>query len=61
MRGLPRSAIALRLLREVLLPSPAYMLGAYGLRGKPLAPLLLPALYVHRNVRGAWKIIAGKK
>ncbi len=28
---------------------------------KPLAPLLLPALYVHRNMRGAWKILAGKK
>jgi hypothetical protein len=37
------------------------MLGAYGLGGKRLAALLLPALYVHRNVRGAWRIIAGKK
>ena len=50
-----------RLLREVLLPSPSYMLGAYGLRGKPLGTWLLPALYVHRNVRGAWKILTGKK
>jgi hypothetical protein len=49
------------MLRDVLLPSPSYMLGVYGVRGKPLAPWLLPALYVHRNLRGAWKILAGKK
>ena len=45
----------------MLLPSPAYMLGTYGLRGKPLGSWLLPALYVHRNMRGAWKILTGKK
>lgn len=61
MRGLPRIGDRLTLLREVLLPSPAYMLGAYGLRGKPMGPWLLPALYVHRNIRGAWKILTGKK
>jgi hypothetical protein len=61
LRALPRFADRARLVREVLLPSPAYMLGAYGLRGKPLGLWLLPALYLHRNVRGAWKIIAGKK
>jgi hypothetical protein len=61
MRGLPRFGDRIKLLREVLLPSPGYMLSAYGLRGKPLAPWLLPALYVHRNVRGAWKILMGKK
>jgi hypothetical protein len=61
LRALPGFGERARMLREVLLPSPSYMLGAYGLRGKPLAPWLLPVLYVHRNVRGAWKIIAGKK
>lgn len=61
MRGLPRIGDRLTLLREVLLPSPEYMLGAYGLRGKPMGRWLLPALYVHRNVRGAWKILMGKK
>jgi hypothetical protein len=61
LRALPRLADRARLVREVLLPSPHYMLGAYGLRGNPLAPLLLPALYLHRNMRGAWKILAGKK
>ena len=61
LRGLPRVGDRLTLLREVLLPSPAYMLGVYGLRGKSIGPWLLPALYVHRNVRGAWKILKGKK
>ncbi len=61
LRALPRLGDRARLLREVLLPSPGYMLGAYGLRDKPLGPWLLPALYVHRNVHGAWKILAGKK
>jgi hypothetical protein len=59
--ALPRTADRLAFMREVLLPSPAYMLGMYGLRGKPLGPWLLPALYVHRNIRGAWKILIGKK
>jgi hypothetical protein len=61
LRALPRFADRLRMMREVLLPNRAYMLGAYGLHGKPLASWLLPVLYVHRNVRGAWKILAGKK
>lgn len=61
VRALPRFADRLKLMRGVLLPSPGYMLGAYGLRGKPLAPWLLPALYVHRSVRGAWRILMGKK
>jgi hypothetical protein len=61
VRGLPRLGDRVRLLREVLLPNPSYMLGTYGLRGNPLAPWLLPALYMHRNLRGAWKILTGKK
>jgi len=61
MRALNGLGDRLRFAREVLLPSPEYMLGSYGLRGKPLGAWLLPALYVHRNVRGAWKILAGKK
>jgi hypothetical protein len=51
----------IRLLREVLFPSPQYMLGAYGFRGRPLGVWLLPALYAHRNLHGIWKILAGKK
>ena len=61
VRGLPRAGDRVRLLRSVLLPSPRYMLGAYGLTGTALGPLMLPALYVHRNVRGVWKILTGKK
>ena len=59
--ALPRVGDRVKLLREVLLPSPDYMLAKYGLRGKPLSRLLLPVLYVHRNARGAWKVLAGKK
>jgi hypothetical protein len=61
LRALPRVSDRVRMMREILLPSPRYMIAAYGFRGNPLAPWLLPALYVHRNVRGAWKILAGKK
>ena len=61
LRGSPRFADRIKLLREVLLPSQDYMLAHYGLRGKPLAAWLLPALYVHRNARGAWKVLSGKK
>ena len=61
MRGLPAVGDRVRLVRDVLLPSPGYMLGAYGLRDNALGPWLLPALYVHRNVRGAWKILTGRK
>lgn len=61
MRAMATVGDRVRLVRDVLLPRPSYMLGAYGLQGKPLALCLLPALYVHRNVRGAWKILTGKK
>ena len=39
LRALPGFGERARLLRDVLLPSPSYMLGAYGLRGKPLAAM----------------------
>jgi hypothetical protein len=61
VRGLSSLRDRMRLLREVLFPGPRYMLGAYGLSRKPLAVLLLPALYVHRNAYGAWKILSGRK
>ena len=48
-----------RLLREVVLPRPRYMLGAYGVGRSGV--VLLPALYAHRAVCGAWKILAGRK
>jgi hypothetical protein len=61
VRGLRSTGDRARLLREVLFPSSQYMLGAYGLRGSAAGPWLLPALYVHRNVRGLWKIVSGQK
>lgn len=61
VRALPSLASRLQLLRGVLAPPSDYMLAAYGLRGKALGVWLLPALYVHRNLRGAWKVLAGKK
>ena len=61
LRGSPRLADRIKLLGEVLLPGQDYMLARYGLRGKALAAWLLPVLYVHRNARGAWKILSGKK
>ena len=61
VRATPRFADRARLVRKVLLPSPNYMIGVYGLHDRPLMRWLLPALYVHRNVRGAWKIVMGRK
>ncbi len=49
----------LRLLREVLLPSSKYMLKSYQLGSS--ARVLLPALYVHRCMNGAMKILMGRK
>jgi hypothetical protein len=60
VRGLRRWRDRWDLLREVLLPSPRFILKSYGL-GNGSAAALLPALYVHRALRGAWKVIAGRK
>ena len=51
----------MQLLRGVLAPPRDYMLASYGLRGKALGEWLLPALYIHRNLRGAWRVLSGKK
>ena len=61
MRALPGAADRFKLMRDVLMPSPSYMLATYGLQGRTLGALLLPALYVHRNMRGAWRVLTGKK
>jgi hypothetical protein len=61
VRGLPRWADRLRLLREVAFPTPGYMLRAYRLDGVAAAGALLPALYVHRGVRGLWKVLRNRK
>ena len=59
IRAHPQWRPRMRLLREVLLPSPRYMLDAYHLGSRSI--VLLPALYAHRCAYGAFKIIAGKK
>ncbi len=61
VKGLPRWRDRLKLLREVAFPAPAYMLRAYRLGGVAAAPALLPALYVHRGLRGVWKVLRGRK
>ena len=61
VRALPRWGDRVRLLREVMLPGPAYMLKAYDLRSSSLSAALLPALYVHRLALGSWKVLAGRK
>ena len=48
-----------RLLREVFLPSPQYMLETYRVGSAGRA--LLPALYIHRCVNGVMKILLGQK
>jgi len=59
VRALDRWSDRVRLLREVLFPAPRYMLDAYHLRAPAL--VLLPVLYLHRGVHGAFKILVGRK
>jgi hypothetical protein len=61
IRGLPSWRDRLRLLREVTLPGPTYMLKAYGLAPSSLGAALLPVLYLHRLAAGGWKVLAGQK
>ena len=61
IRGLSRWRDRLRLLREVTLPGPTYMLKAYGLVPSSPAAALLPVLYLHRLAAGGWKLLAGQK
>lgn len=59
--GLPRWGDRIRLLREVAFPAPGYMLRAYRLDRVAAAGALLPALYVHRGLRGLWKVLRNRK
>jgi len=61
LRALPGWRSRLRLLREVALPRPSYMLAKYGIRRSAAGRLLLPALYARRLGGGVWKIVAGRK
>lgn len=49
----------LRLLREVMFPDSRYILSAYGFTES--YAVLIPVLYLHRLVRGAWKVLVGRK
>ena len=61
VRGLRRWSDRIRLLREVAFPAPGYMLRAYRLDAVTAAGALLPALYVHRGLRGLWKVLRNRK
>ncbi|HUR32683.1 MAG TPA: nucleotidyltransferase family protein, partial [Vicinamibacterales bacterium] len=58
-KGLPRWRDRARLLREVILPGPGYLLKTYGLTRWGF--LLLPVLYSHRCLRGFFRILTGRK
>jgi hypothetical protein len=61
MRGLPRWSDRLRLMREMALPGPTYVLKAYGFAPSSPGAALLPALYLHRLFSFCWKTLAGRK
>jgi hypothetical protein len=60
VRELPSWRAKIRLLREVAFPAPGYMQRAYGVSGA-LGATLIPFLYLHRGMRGIWKVLRGKK
>ena len=61
LQGLSSWRDRMRLLREVVLPPPDYMLRAYGIASSSLGQVLLPVLYVHRVAAGGWRVIVGRK
>jgi len=61
VREIERWSDRVRLLREVLFPAPDYMLKTYGFTPGWQSSVLLPALYLHRSVRGGIKVLAGRK
>jgi hypothetical protein len=54
-RSLPSVGSKLLLLREHLFPPAEYMLRKYAVSHR----IWLPALYTHRGLRGAWKLLCG--
>jgi hypothetical protein len=61
IRALPGWRDRVQLAREVLLPNRQYMLLAYDIPGGARGTAMLPALYAHRALYGAWKILIGRK
>jgi hypothetical protein len=60
-QGLPGWQARAQLVREVLFPNPRYMLAAYGAPADARGVALLPAFYIHRAVRGVWRVLTGRK
>ena len=61
IRGLGRWSDRLRLLREVAFPGPSYVLKVYGVNTGAIGAALLSALYLHRGIRGVWRVLTGWK
>jgi hypothetical protein len=61
LRGLTRWRDRLRLLREVVLPSPAYMLERARSQPTHLTAMRLPYLYCRRLLGGGWRVLGGRK
>ena len=60
LRELPSWRNRVRLLREVALPRPSYMLESYGVT-PGWGAVALPFLYVHRGIRGLARVVGGRK
>ena len=59
--GLSRWGDRWRLLREVVLPAPTYMLRAYDVEPSRFSVVVLPLLYLHRFAAGGWRVLTGQK
>jgi hypothetical protein len=61
IQGLPSWIDRLRLLREVMLPGPAYMLKVYRVAPSSPRAAFLPIFYIHRLASGVLRIMSGQK
>jgi hypothetical protein len=59
--ALPRWRDRARLLREIVLPDPSYMLASYAIPPSRFAAAVLPCLYLHRIVSGGLRTLKGDK
>jgi hypothetical protein len=61
LRGLNSWGDRVRLAREVLFPSPRYMLSSYQITNRAQGLAVLPVLYLHRNLRGLLRVLVGRR
>jgi hypothetical protein len=61
LRGLPRWSDRVRLLREVALPQPSYMLQRYNVSRSSVGRAVLPFLYADRLAHGVARVLTGRK